>query len=363
MPGQVQNEMPFQAPNQIPSQSAGESIKTKLRYSIKFKWSQTLLGPVPIVHQDTVFELISICQEFAIWLMKHASALAANANVTEDQAKIIFKSLRKAAGLWKFVQDKYFDKLNGQPAKGSDLDARVSSAYQMQCLAEAQEVTIARAIELKHAASLISGLCVETSKLFYQACLSLKDLDQEKVGKFQKYLNLKSTFYEAYAYCYHGESLLDQEKSGEAIKSMQECEKNVELLKKLCKEYAKAKGFGTSYRLDQHPVYYRLLAISKRIKDKCERENVLIFHQKVPAEGITLYSKATLGITTPEEFVPPTISPLWSEESYRAFDISSKDAKKDKSKKEVKPIPEMKEKEIKIDPNQANKTESQCIIQ
>ena len=171
--------------------------------------------------------------------MKHASALAANPNVNEEQAKQIYKSLRKAAGLFKFVQEKYFEKLPDQPAKGSDLDPRVSTAYQMQCLAEAQEgkilifnlffflvnwisqrrskftrtifccliwlefaffplVTIARAIELKHQASLISGLCSETSKLFYTACLSLKELDQEKVGKFNKYLNLKATFYEAY---------------------------------------------------------------------------------------------------------------------------------------------------------------------
>ena len=71
--------------------------------------------------------------------MKHASALAANPNVNEEQAKQIYKSLRKAAGLFKFVQEKYFEKLPDQPAKGSDLDPRVSTAYQMQCLAEAQE--------------------------------------------------------------------------------------------------------------------------------------------------------------------------------------------------------------------------------
>lgn len=66
---------------------------------------------------------------------------------------------------------------------------------------------------------------------------------------------------------------------------MEECEKNIEKVKKLCKEYAKAKGFGTSSKLDCHPVFYRLLTISKRVKDKCERENVLIFHQKVPTES------------------------------------------------------------------------------
>ena len=82
--------------------------------------------------------MISISQEMAIWHMKHASVLAANPNVNEDQAKIIFKSLRKAAGLFKFA-DQYVERLQDQPLKGSDLDLRVTNAYQLQCLAEAQE--------------------------------------------------------------------------------------------------------------------------------------------------------------------------------------------------------------------------------
>lgn len=51
---------------------------------------------------------------------------------------------------------------------------------------------------MKHSPSLISGLCIETSKQFGTAAVSLKDLDQEKVGKFYKYLELKQSFYEAY---------------------------------------------------------------------------------------------------------------------------------------------------------------------
>ena len=212
---------------------------------------------------------------------------------------------------------------------------------------------------MKHSPSLISGLCIETYKQFQTAAISIKDLDQEKVGKFYQYLLLKASFYEAYvsgawsirlvvclmrflllslqAYCYNGIDLLDKEKSGEAIKSLQECEKHIELLRKLCKDYAKAKGFGVSSRLDQHPVFYRLCTIAKRIKEKCETENVMIYHQKVPIENITLYSKATHGVATPEEFEPPALNPLWTYEAYRAFDglppaaFNPKDAKKDKS--------------------------------
>lgn len=50
--------------------------------------------------------------------MKHASALAGNPNVNEDQAKIIYRVLRKGAGIFKLVQDRYFEKLANQPVKG-----------------------------------------------------------------------------------------------------------------------------------------------------------------------------------------------------------------------------------------------------
>lgn len=57
-----------------------------------------------------------------------------------------------------------------EPAEpGTDMDVRVLEAYVNQSQAEAQEVTIARAIELKHSPSLIAGLCLETSKLFKMA--------------------------------------------------------------------------------------------------------------------------------------------------------------------------------------------------
>lgn len=56
-----------------------------------------------------------------------------------------------------------------KPQAGSDLDPRVLGAYFNQCTAEAQEVTLARAIELKHSASLIAALASETAKLFLAA--------------------------------------------------------------------------------------------------------------------------------------------------------------------------------------------------
>lgn len=52
---------------------------------------------------------------------------------------------------------------------GCDMDSNVLDAYIGQCIAEAQEITIARAIELKHRPSLISALAIETANK-YQKC-------------------------------------------------------------------------------------------------------------------------------------------------------------------------------------------------
>ena len=59
----------------------------------------------------------------------------------------------------------------------------INVCYTWQCTAEAQEVTIARAIELKHNPGLISALAHETSKMFTTAADNLHTLDQTKVTR------------------------------------------------------------------------------------------------------------------------------------------------------------------------------------
>lgn len=61
-----------------------------------------------------------------------------------EEAKDIHTSLRKAAGLIRFVKDTLVPQLVEKSRDGSDLDIRVIGAYLNQCTAEAQEVTIAR---------------------------------------------------------------------------------------------------------------------------------------------------------------------------------------------------------------------------
>ena len=59
-------------------------------------------------------------------------------------------------------------------------------------------VSLARAIELKHAPSLIAALAIETSKLFASADDALKSLEEKLVMKWRKYFQFKSVFYQSY---------------------------------------------------------------------------------------------------------------------------------------------------------------------
>lgn len=56
-----------------------------------------------------------------------------------NEAKEVHSMLRRAAGIFTFVQTEFLPQLSCPPPLGSDLDTRVINAYVNQCTAEAQE--------------------------------------------------------------------------------------------------------------------------------------------------------------------------------------------------------------------------------
>jgi len=350
--------------------SEGSTSASKLRHGVRFRWTQSLLGNTPEAQSDAVFEAANLLMNLAFWHMKHSAMLAVKPDLDMEEAKKVHTSLRKAAGLIKFVQDTLLPQLVEKAPFGSDLDIRVISAYLNQCTAEAQEVTIARAIELKHNASLISSLAYETSKMFTTASDSLASLDQKIFGHWRAYFNLKSKFYMSHAFNYEGENLLSQDKCGEAIRSLKESQKFYKEAQDLAREYSKTKGPGTQAKPEQHPFFKRLAPIVQRTLEKCERENGMIYHHKVPYDPPELtLSEKTYGLVKPEPFEMPERSPLWTAVAYAAFDIAtnpeSKEAKnkaKQDKKEDANEIKPVKEVEIKESDGSTNKTETGCII-
>lgn len=142
-----------------------------LRRLVEYTWTDSLdvKHKFPISKRDANYELIGICYNLALWFSKHAAKVASSNNIETEQAVDVHKSLRNAAGLFDYIKKSLLPKMTGKIEKGSDLDPIVLESYILQSLAEAQEVTIARAIELKHDPGLIAALASETANL-YEKC-------------------------------------------------------------------------------------------------------------------------------------------------------------------------------------------------
>ena len=71
------------------------------------------------------------------------------------------------------IRDNLLPKLPASTEKGTDFDSRVVEAYAQQSQAEAQEITLARALELGHKPTVVSSLAAETATIFTQASESI----------------------------------------------------------------------------------------------------------------------------------------------------------------------------------------------
>ncbi|XP_070578223.1 BRO1 domain-containing protein BROX-like [Ptychodera flava] len=340
-------------------EKGGES---KLRYSVNFKWTNSLKGYEPSAQQDVVFEMCHMLVNIGLWYTKHAAMLAGSKEeVSMDEAKEVHSCLRTASGIFTFVKESLVGKLLNTPEKGEDLDSRILVAYIEQCTAEAQEVTVARAVELKHSSNLISALAYETAKVFRNADSSLAPLEVSLVGKWRKYLQLKYLFYMAYAHCFNGVTLLEKEKCGDSIKALQESEKFYEKASSMCRDYASTKGPGSTAKPAEHLFFRKLGPLVKRNLDKSTRENGFIYFHKVPAEVPELEEKAMYGLVSPEEFPTPSISSSWTAETYNAFDLSRAPSEKQKDKKKEEDIKPIKEADI-AQTGKDPKNSSGCIV-
>ncbi|CAG0879669.1 unnamed protein product, partial [Cyprideis torosa] len=200
---------------------------SKLAASVGYKWTHTMLpaAQAKSVH-DVHFEIICMCQNVAFWFMKHAAKVASSSKeLSGDDMKRVHTALKKAASLLQFVETSVLPELRERPQGGSanrDIDARLMCAYTNQCTGEAQEITLARAVDLKHKPGLISQLANTTYQMFNTAANAIQEMDVKVFGKWHKYLLFKAHLYLSAAYTYSGENLLSLDKCGESIRAIQE---------------------------------------------------------------------------------------------------------------------------------------------
>jgi len=330
-----------------------DSEDNKLRYTFRFKWSDSLVQDgTPSVVQDAQFEVASILMESAIWLIKYGARVSAKEEITEADAKIVHKSFKQAAGVFEQVRQESAKLLD--PAEpGSDMDPHIIECYQLQCRAEAQEVTIARAVMLKHKPILISALAHDTESFFEEADKQLAAVKKDDiVGKWRKYLQLKQVFYNSYTYCYKGLAFLAEDKCGDAVKCLQEAKSQFLACEKKCKDYKSSTGAGHTIKPDEAVFFHNYGKELARALEKADRENGFLYHQKIPDELPELGDlKPTHGLAKPDPYTIVDKSSRWNDELLAGFDLSQKSKvaeTKEKAKDSREKIPEIKEPDVKI---------------
>ncbi|KAJ1357968.1 hypothetical protein KIN20_016248 [Parelaphostrongylus tenuis] len=188
----------------------------------RYQWGHSMLGTFSTEMSDSWFEALNLIQCMAMWLSKHAAWVAGKDEVRDFEAKECLLCLRRSAGMFAFVSANLGRLSGANDFTGSDFDPKVARCYELQAIAEAQEVVVARAIEMKHNPLLISSLAAHTASIFAKAGEQVAPLKEEIFGRWRRYFQLKEHFYYAYAYAFLGESLLMEDKCGEAVRACKE---------------------------------------------------------------------------------------------------------------------------------------------
>ncbi|KAM3181758.1 hypothetical protein ACTXT7_013746, partial [Hymenolepis weldensis] len=180
--------------------AANQKKFQSLRRLVEYTWTDSLdiKHKFPISLRDANYELIGICFNLALWFSKHAAKVASSSNIETEQAVDVHKSLRNAAGLFEYIKKNLLPNMSGKFEKGSDLDPIVLESYILQSLAEAQEVAIARAIELKHDPGIIAALASETATLYEKCKFGLQNMPEALVSKWRAYCIFKTACFRAY---------------------------------------------------------------------------------------------------------------------------------------------------------------------
>eukprot|EP00800_Vazella_pourtalesii_P015744 TRINITY_DN4320_c0_g1_i2.p1 TRINITY_DN4320_c0_g1~~TRINITY_DN4320_c0_g1_i2.p1 ORF type:complete len:448 (-),score=112.50 TRINITY_DN4320_c0_g1_i2:38-1318(-) len=351
-----------------PPAEAAASSESKLRTLTTFKWTNSMGGKLPSIQADAQFEIISVLVNLALWFTKHAARVSANESISMEEAKEVHSSLKLSAGIFQCAREQQAQ-LPAQIEKATDLDVRVIESYLIQCQAEAQEITLARALELGHKPGIVLALAMDTHKMFENAAHSLETLDKLLVGKWRSYLSLKALFYQSYGYCFWGQQLLTEDKCGDAIAVLTLSKSLYDKSGKLCKEYASAQGPGQAARPDRHPFYQKLGPMIIRFLEKANHENGFIYHHKVPEAALPPEYQDTFGLAKPEDFSIPDMSELWTPQAYSNFKSAipsaSKGATPSSAPKGASPSEEIvpvAEPDIAPQFPQVPKTQSGCII-
>ncbi|XP_046844498.1 BRO1 domain-containing protein BROX-like isoform X2 [Xenia sp. Carnegie-2017] len=251
-------------------------------YKLKFKWTSFIHPDEEMfVSKDSDVDHVAFLVAVSLWLMEHAQMAfplyPKEDSLNEEKMKDALNSLKLAAGLCECVEQR-------PKSDYLDLTVPVNQALRLQCLAQAQMVTINRAVWKGNKASLISQLAHDVAKQCLAASSILKKCGKQ-VEKWRLFLVFKGELYFAIARCFQGIDFLEvQEKSGMSVAVLTTASRHISACYQLSKEYTKLKP------KERHPLpacrdfIWAQNFITLKL-EKSKRENSMVYHQRIPDEA------------------------------------------------------------------------------
>eukprot|EP00899_Mesostigma_viride_P026680 jgi/Mesvir1/7197/Mv19024-RA.1 len=201
---------------------------SSLRHEINWPWYCIPLLQKQELHEarDTQYELTSALLAVAGWCMGKAATVADESmgerGLDETQLKIVFLALRTAAGLYQHCADVETRLLGDAGNDGAEYRQETLTALASLCLADAQAVSIERAVRSGHDHALIVGLCVDVGAVMDDAVRMLDTANvahMASVEKLRAYCLCKKSMYLSLAHIHKGLEAFAQDKAAEGLAS------------------------------------------------------------------------------------------------------------------------------------------------
>ncbi|CAB4030517.1 Hypothetical predicted protein [Paramuricea clavata] len=272
---------------------------------LKFKWTNfTNPEEEQSVSKDSDVDQVAFLVAVSLWLVEHAHMVfplyPQEDDLNEDKMKDALNSLKLAAGICECVEQR-------PKSDYLDLTVPVNQALRHQCLAEAQMVTINRAVNKGNKPALISQLAHEVAN----KCISASTILQKcgkAVEKWRLFLMFKGELYFAVARCFQGVSFLEEnEQSGMSVIVLTIASKHITACLHLAKEYVKLKP-KAKHPLTECSDFIWVAKLVTLKLEKSNRENSMIYHQRIPEEAPSLDEPKCLVASTAFNFPLPDSS-------------------------------------------------------
>lgn len=135
-----------------------------LRHLVSFTWNDVLLTPGSSnAVSDVLFEVASVLIATATWLATTCATLC-KSDAKPHESVQAYGLLRQAAGLFSAAETTVLPLLGASAS--ADCHLGVVAGMTLHCLAEAQGITVLRAVKKGNQPGLIAGLAADTAQLY-----------------------------------------------------------------------------------------------------------------------------------------------------------------------------------------------------